>query len=155
MMNCGIKLVVIVFVIALTTLVSFVLSDSIITTIVGSGLTGDFADGGGALDATLKKPLSIWADTANNLYIADSQQYKIRFVSAETNLVSNFAGTGVYGNSFIAKAATAATIGLPYQIFGNVALDKLWIAEGGYCQIRIIKITTGMPSFNHIYWQFN
>jgi sugar lactone lactonase YvrE len=53
-------------------------STGIITTIAGSGVAGYSGDGGQATAAKLYNPLGICMDTANNLYITDNSNYRIR-----------------------------------------------------------------------------
>lgn len=96
----------------------------IITTIVGTGGTsGDSGDGGSAVDALLDVPGGIDLDDQGNLYIADTNNHKIRKVTAQ-GIIETFAGTGVAGTARDGSLATAATLNEPADVvvdsFGNV-----------------------------------
>jgi hypothetical protein len=54
-----------------------------ITTIVGNGLSGFSGDGGTATDAQLSRLGGIAADSAGNLFIADTYDQRIRKVSSD------------------------------------------------------------------------
>ncbi len=57
--------------------------DGMITTVVGNGLPGFSGDGGPATDAQLFRPGGIAADSAGNLFIADTYNQRIRKVSSD------------------------------------------------------------------------
>ena len=56
-------------------------SDGVITTVAGNGEAGFSGDNGPAMNAQLSNPLSVAVDSAGNLYIADSNNGRIRKVS--------------------------------------------------------------------------
>jgi uncharacterized protein (TIGR03437 family) len=60
-----------------------------ITTYAGTGRPGFSGDGGPALDAELSAPLGIAVDSANNLYIADGENHRIRKVSGAPAIANN------------------------------------------------------------------
>jgi serine/threonine-protein kinase len=57
--------------------------DGMITTVVGNGLSGFSGDGGTATDAQLSRLGGIAADSAGNLFIADTYDQRIRKVSSD------------------------------------------------------------------------
>ena len=57
--------------------------DGIITTVAGNGVPGFSGDGGPASDAQLSRPGGIAADSAGNLFIADTYNQRIRKVSSD------------------------------------------------------------------------
>lgn len=76
-------------------------SNGIITTVAGSGTVingigqGTFGgDGGPATAAMLNFPDSVAVDSAGNLYIADSSNYRIRRVDKTTGIITTVAGNG-------------------------------------------------------------
>ena len=72
----------------------------IITTVAGSGVVGSAGDGGLAANAELNNPLSVAVDTAGDLYIADSGNYRIRKVTVATGTIETaWNGSAVYRNS--------------------------------------------------------
>ena len=66
----------------------------IISTIAGNGTQGFSGDGGQATAAQLNFPHSLALDGDGNLYIADRDNYCIRWVNADTGIISTVAGTG-------------------------------------------------------------
>lgn len=64
----------------------------IITRVAGSGVGGFAGDGGDALQARLYFPSGIAVDADGNLYIADTYNYRIRRVDAQTGVISTVAG---------------------------------------------------------------
>jgi uncharacterized protein (TIGR03437 family) len=64
--------------------------DGTITTYAGIAAGGGFAgDGGPALDARLYDPQGLAVDSANNLYVADGNNHRIRKISGAPAIVSN------------------------------------------------------------------
>jgi sugar lactone lactonase YvrE len=66
----------------------------IISTIAGSGTAGFSGDGGPAVRAQLNEPHSIGFDKADNLYICDVKNHRIRKVDTRTGTIATCAGTG-------------------------------------------------------------
>ena len=60
----------------------------------GTGTSGFSGDGGPALLATLDWPSAIATDNAGNVYISDTNNGRIRRVSASTGIITTIAGTG-------------------------------------------------------------
>ena len=89
----------------------------IISTIAGNGTPGFSGDGGPGTEAQLKQPHSIALDKADNLYICDIGNHRIRVVDAATGIIQTFAGTGEHA----ATPDGAALAGTPLN--GPRALD--------------------------------
>jgi uncharacterized protein (TIGR03437 family) len=68
----------------------------VITTVAGTGSFDYSGDNGPAKGASLNKPDAVAVDAANNLFIADSGNFRIREVSP-AGIISTFAGTGHQG----------------------------------------------------------
>jgi sugar lactone lactonase YvrE len=82
----------------------------IITRVAGTGQRGYTGDGGFATNASLNQPFAVAVDSAGNVYVADSYNYRIRKV--DTNAVIRaIAGTGTQGHSGMGGLATSASIG--------------------------------------------
>jgi len=119
----------------------------VITTFAGSGPGGYYSggysgDGGAASSASLNLPGEIALDTNGNLFIADSQNGRIRRVDASTGIITTVAGNGGFTFSGDGGPATAASLNHP----GGVALDtngNLFIADAYNCRIRRVDATTG------------
>lgn len=74
-------------------------STGVISTIAGDGTACGFArsdcgDGGPATRAQLDQPVGVAVDAAGDVFIADSQNQKIRRVDANTGIISTVAGDG-------------------------------------------------------------
>jgi uncharacterized protein YjiK len=115
-----------------------------ITTVAGNGSAGYSGDGNPATSAQLNQPRGVAADSAGNLYIADSDNYCIRKVDS-LGTITTFAGTGKYGYSGDGGLATSAQIGYPFGLALDAAGD-LYIADADNHRIRKVdtsgKITT-------------
>ncbi len=106
----------------------------IIVTFAGNGLTGDSGDGGGAIGARLFAPTGVAADAMGNLYIADSENHRIRKVTP-AGLIMPFAGSGMLGSSGDGGPALSATMNRPQ----SVAVDSsgnVYITDTGNNRIR-------------------
>ena len=99
----------------------------IITTIAGTGTAGSLGDNGAALSAQINYPQGIETDNSGNVFIADSNNYKVRKISS-SGTITTYAGTGTSGSNGDNGAAISAQMTLPY----GVALDhsgNLFIAD--------------------------
>lgn len=106
-----------------------------ISTVAGNGSVGFSGDGGPATSAELNAPFGVAVDTAGNLYIADTGNYRIRKVTP-AGTISTIAGTGVPGFSGDGGRALSAKL---YLVFGLAvdAAGNVLIADNG----RIRKVT--------------
>lgn len=92
-----------------------------ISTIAGTGVEGDFGDGGLAKNSQFKHLAGLAVDVANNLYICDTYAYKVRKINTSTGLISTIAGTGSYGLFFRdGSSATRSKLAFP----AGIALDS-------------------------------
>ena len=111
-----------------------------IYTLAGNGTAGLSGDNGPATGAELFQPLGVALDSAGNLYIADSDNMRIRKVSS-TGVITTVAGNGTPG--FSGDGGPATSTGLNYP--SGVALDSagsLYIADAGNNRIR--KVSNGV-----------
>ncbi len=113
----------------------------IIITIAGNGTQGYSGDGGQATDAELYWPLNIAIDTAGNIYIADTYNYRIRKIAIGTGIISTFAGTGVYGYSGDGGLATNAEITNPWGLVVDDS-ENVYITDTYNERIRKINGST-------------
>jgi NHL repeat len=58
-------------------------ASGLVTTVAGTGQPGGSGDGGPATAATLKRPHGACVDELGNIYIADSENHRVRFVSIQ------------------------------------------------------------------------
>ena len=109
-------------------------SNGIATTIAGNGKNEFSGDGGPALQAGLNRPTAMGLDTAGNLYIADSNNHRVRKVDLNGN-IDTIAGNGQFRYSGEGGPATSATLFHP----SSIAVDKsgnLYICEVEQSRIR-------------------
>ncbi len=107
-----------------------------ISTIAGTGTAGYSGDGGSATAAELNSPFSVIVDGSGNVYIADSENNRIRRID-RAGIISTIAGTGA--ESYGGDGGPAATA----QLRGprGVAVDgsgNVYIADTGNERIRRI-----------------
>jgi sugar lactone lactonase YvrE len=82
----------------------------IITTAAGKGASGYSGDGGPATSATLDGPESVAIDAQNNLFIADTHDYRLRRIDGATRIITTVAGNGQLGFRGEGEAATRASL---------------------------------------------
>jgi len=109
----------------------------IISTVAGTGSGGYSGDGGPATDATLSSTSGIWLDATGNMFIADAYNYVIRKVTP-SGIISTVAGNNSAGFSTDGTPATAAMLGMPLGISGDI-FGNLYISE--YDNLRIRKVS--------------
>jgi len=62
------------------------------TTVAGTGVNGYSGDGDLATSAQLNNPYGVALDAAGNIYITDTNNQRIRMVSAATGIIATVAG---------------------------------------------------------------
>jgi streptogramin lyase len=113
-----------------------------ITTVAGNGTYGYSGDGGPAASAKLANPYGVAVDGSGNIYIADTDNNRIRKVDATTHDITTVAGNGTGGFSGDGGPATSATLTSPY----GVAVDSsgnIFIADTFAHRIREVDRSTG------------
>ena len=114
--------------------------DGTITTVAGTGTPGgrfNPLEDGPATTALLNSPSGVAVDASGNLYIADSENYRIRQVTPE-GIISTVAGNAIIGSTGDGGPADQASIGF----VSGLAVDadgNLYIADQSHSQIR--KVT--------------
>ena len=111
-------------------------SNGIITTVAGNGIAGYGGDNGPATSAGLHYPYGIAADSAGNLYIADTFNQRIRKVSG--GVITTVAGNGIPGYSGDSGLATSAQLNDPNAVAVDSA-GNLYIADQGNNVIREVS----------------
>jgi sugar lactone lactonase YvrE len=108
------------------------------STIAGTGDFGSSGDGGAAIDAELRWPISLaWDPTDSALFISDLVNETVRKV--EGGNISTFAGTGTPGDSGDGGDATAATLQSITGLAWNTANGSLYIGDLFDHRIREVR----------------
>ena len=114
--------------------------DGTITTVAGTGTPGgrfNPLEDGPAITALLNSPSGVAVDASENLYIADSENYRIRKVTPD-GIISTVAGNAIIGTTGDGGPADQASIGF----VSGLAVDadgNLYIADQSHSKIR--KVT--------------
>jgi len=120
--------------------VRFVNTSGIINTYAGNGVCGYGGDNGPATSANLNFPRGIVTDSHGNLYISDTDNFRVRMVAAISKKITTFAGNGVDGFSGDGGPATSAEIGAPRALaFRN---NTLYIGRAGKQRVRTVPLST-------------
>ena len=110
-------------------------SNGVITTVAGGGDEGFGGDNGPATSAQLDQPNGVAVDSAGNLYIADSDNSRIRKVA--NGVITTVAGSGTIGFSGDNGPATSAALATPLGVAADSA-GNLYIADGNNNNIRLL-----------------
>ncbi|WP_217591933.1 S-layer homology domain-containing protein [Cohnella sp. GbtcB17] len=116
------------------------------TTVAGTtGSSGFSGDEGAATAAKLNTPNAVAVDGSGNIYIADTENHRIRKVGTDGK-ISTVAGTGTQGYNGDNRAATAANLDTPTA----VAVDgsgNLYIADSFNNRIRKVDTAGKISTF--------
>jgi len=126
-------------------------TDGIVSLVAGNGTQEFCGDGGPALAACFRFPKSAnpepggalaLDETSNLLYVADTENHRIRVIDLTTGLITTFAGTGTPGYAGDGGPAAAAQFNFPRDI----SLDDdghLLVADTDNHVIRSIDLDDG------------
>ena len=117
-------------------------STQIITTAAGSGAFGFAGDGGPAKKAEFKYPFGVAADATNDIYIADDDNDRVRWVNGTTEIINTYALDGSAGFGGDGGPALSAAMGNPLEVALDPS-DNLFIAGGVYNVVRRVDLGSG------------
>jgi uncharacterized protein (TIGR03437 family) len=107
-----------------------------ISTVAGNGTLGYNGDNIAATSAELNYPLGVAVDTAGNLYIADSQNFRIRMVT--NNVITTIAGTGQPGYGGDGYYATIGLMTFPSALVVDPSTGNVYVADSGSNAVRLL-----------------
>jgi uncharacterized protein (TIGR03437 family) len=113
----------------------------IISTIAGNGTKGYSGDGGPATSAQFDVVVGVAADNAGNVYIADTNNGRIRKIDT-SGIITTVAGNGTVGYSGNGGPATSAALSGPVAVAVDGA-GNLYICDTGNSSIRKVD-TSGI-----------
>ena len=108
----------------------------VISTVAGNGTPGFSGDGGLAASAQLQNPSGVAVDASGNIYIADTNNNRVRKVTA-SGTITTIAGSGVAAYSGDSGLAVSAGLSHPY----GLAIGKtgnIYVADSGNNAIRLL-----------------
>ncbi|MDZ4798733.1 MAG: hypothetical protein SGI92_11260 [Bryobacteraceae bacterium] len=113
-----------------------------ITVFAGNGQYGFYGDGGAAKNAALSYPQGIALDSAGNLYIADSNNNRVRKVDGNTGVITTVVGGGasLIGDGGI---ATAAQLGHPSNIIFE-SDGTMYVSDTANARVRRVDPVTNI-----------
>lgn len=126
-----------------------------ISTAAGNGGFGASGDGGPALSASFRRPVSLLVDKLHNVYVLDADGQRIRRIDS-TGAISTFAGSGGAGFSGDGGPAINASISEPTQnqpsqptSLGLVQdpSGNIYVADNGNGRIRKIGLDGIITTF--------
>ena len=117
---------------------------SLIETLAGNGaFLSSIGDGSAATSAILSSPNGLTVDRGGDVLIADTNNHRIRRVTASTGIITTLVGSGVAGFSGDGGPALSASVSSPYGLTvdsdGNVL-----IADTANHRIRRVTASTGI-----------
>ena len=109
-----------------------------INTVAGNGIVGFSGDGGDATVAQLCFPYAVAVNTCGSLYIADTNNHRIRKVDSNGN-ISTVAGNGNAGFSGDGGVAIAAKLNYPHGVVVDDS-GNFHIVDTGNSRIRKVEV---------------
>ena len=110
----------------------------VLTLAAGSGIPGFSGDGGPAAAAQLNTPTGVAVDSAGNLYIGDTLNFRVRKVS--NGVITTIAGNGTSAFGGDNGPAIGAQLSAPHGVTVDAA-GNLYIADWGQ---RVRKVSNGI-----------
>ena len=122
-----------------------------IITIAGNGTLGFAGDGGQATSASFSGPLGMAVGPDGTLYIADSNNYRIRAIDPSSGIISTVAGNGPPPGGFLDDGpngdggpATDAQIGAVLYVDLDRQRNALYIPSPEIFRVRKVDLATGI-----------
>ena len=104
-----------------------------ITTFAGTGTAGYNGDNIAATTAQLSQPTAVAVDDAGNVFIADTDNFRVRRVDASSSFITTIAGTGTNGFNGNNIPATSAEISYPYGVAADSSGSVFFSDRDSHC----------------------
>jgi hypothetical protein len=105
---------------------------------IASGVAGFYGDGGFSIFSKLNTPTQLALDSDGNLYIADSGNNRVRYISATTKIIKTLAGTGTGFYDGDGKTGLTTSLNSPQDIaFGSD--NTLFITDSANSRLRTVS----------------
>lgn len=118
------------------------MTTGLISTYAGNGEGGMSGDGGPATAAMISNPYGLAFDAKDNLFIADTENQKIRIVDRATGVISTVVGDGIKGFADGGGVATDARLNRPHVCVVDTNGD-LVVGDSFNQRIRRVNLETG------------
>ncbi|MBU1076431.1 MAG: hypothetical protein KKH98_04015 [Spirochaetes bacterium] len=118
-------------------------AELIIDSIVGNGDAGYNGDGVKAENASLYSPMGVCSDEIGNVYIADSQNNRVRMIDT-LGVINTVAGNGIFGYDGDERRAINCSFAFPMGVYAET-IDKankkvrLYIVDTRNNKIRMVN----------------
>lgn len=117
----------------------------VISTFAGNGKAGFGGDGGPASQAQLNRPESIAVDVAGNVYIADTENFRVRRVAMD-GVITTVAGSGENNRGGDGGPAPRASFGSVFDV--AVGCGGVYITD--IQSVRKIALTDPLIAYNGV-----
>ena len=120
-------------------------SDGKISTVAGTGTAGLGADNVQGINSLVDTPLGVCLDPLGKiLYVADTNNNRVRKLDLTSGFIDTFAGTGTAGATGDTGAAKLAQLNKPADCVVDANSAYLYIADTANSRIRKINLATNI-----------
>ncbi len=115
----------------------------ILTTLAGTGEKGKGGDDGPAAKAQFDAPHHLAVGPNGDVYIADTDNHRVRKIDAKTGIITTIAGTGEKGFAGDGGPAIKAKFGGIYCLAFDAKGEKLYLDDLDNRRIRVVDLNSG------------
>ena len=113
----------------------------IMTTLTGSGVPGFSGDDGAASLAQVNNPTGVAVDSLGNVFVADTNNNRLRRISKATGRIRTVAGTGLAGFSGDGGPAAQAQVSAITAVISDDSGNTVFAGDSG--NLRVRKLMAG------------